>query len=363
MDVHAQFPSARLDSGMYESFYLRAVSPEEPLGAWIRYTVEKAPGVAARGSLWVNVFDAGAGAPFMHRQSSDDLTVPEDGWIAIGGKSRFGPTLAQGVMELGEGARLDSTSSPNPSHDLDSGSGLGLAPGTHSGDSAERASGAIRWKLNIRSEASELRHFKQGLLYRSPLPRTKLTSPMPVARFDGTIELPGRTLRLDGWRGMVGHNWGAEHAARWIWLHGIDFREDTGAWLDVALGRVLVAGRLTPWIANGAICIDGRRSRLGGLGARGLKVAESAGRCSLTLPGEDGLVVEAHVDTPPDAAARWRYADPGAHGPGGEHDVVNCSVAALALNVRARDMAATTLHSAHGAAYELGTHASPLPAF
>ena len=126
----------------------------------------------------------------------------------------------------------------------------------------------------------------------------------------------------------------AEHAARWIWLHGIDFREDADAWLDVALGRVLVAGRLTPWIANGAICLNGRRSRLGGLGARGLKVAESAGRCSLTLPGERGLLVEAHVDTPPGSSAEWRYSDPGAHGPDGEHDVVNCSVAALALNVR-----------------------------
>jgi hypothetical protein len=316
MDVHAQFPSASLDSGMYESFYLRAVSPDEPLGAWIRYTVEKAPGLAARGSLWVNVFDADAGAPFTHRQSREELTVPDDGWIAIGDDSHFGPTLAQGFMEMG--------------------------------------SGAIRWKLNIRSDASELRHFKQALLYRSPLPRTKLTSPMPAARFDGTIELPGRTLQLDGWRGMVGHNWGGEHAARWIWLHGIDFHEDAEAWLDVALGRVLVAGRLTPWIANGAICIDGRRSRLGGLGARGLKVVESPGRCSLTLPGEHGLILEAHVDTPPGSSARWRYSDPGAHGPDGQHDVVNCSVAALAVNVRPPGEAATTLHTTHGAAYELG---------
>jgi hypothetical protein len=156
---------------------------------------------------------------------------------------------------------------------------------------------------------------------------------------------------------MVGHNWGGEHAARWIWLHGINFREDAEAWLDVALGRVLVAGRLTPWIANGAICIDGRRSRLGGLAARGLKVVESAGRCSLMLPGERGLLVEAHVDTPPDCSAQWRYADPGADGPAGEHDVVNCSVAALALNIRPHGEAATTLHTAHGAAYELGVHA------
>lgn len=355
MDVHAQFPSAALDSKMYESFYLRAVSPEEPLGAWIRYTVEKAPGLPARGSLWVSVFDADAGAPFMHRQSSEQLAVPDDGWIAIGDDSYFGPTLAQGYMELsagsdpGAGSGSDSSavvrSSPDP------------RPGSQSGGSAEVAPAAIRWKLHIRHDASELRHFKQRLLYKTPLPRTKPTSPMPAARFDGTIELPGRTLRLDGWRGMVGHNWGGEHAARWIWLHGIDFREDAEAWLDVALGRVLLAGRLTPWIANGAICIDGRRSRLGGLGARGLKVAESPGRCSLTLPGERGLLVEAHIDTPPGSSAEWRYSDPGAHGPDGEHDVVNCSVASLALNVRPPGEAATTLHTDHGAAYELGRHA------
>jgi hypothetical protein len=342
MDVHAQFPSTALDSAMYESFYLRAVSPEEPVGAWIRYTVEKARGLAARGSLWVTVFDANAGAPFMHRQSSDRLTVPGDGWIAIGDASHLGPTLAQGRMELGADTDVVARSSPDP------------GPGPPSDGSAEVAPEAIRWKLHIRPDASELRHFKQSLLYKTPLPRTKLTSPAPAAHFDGTIELPGRTLRLAGWRGMVGHNWGGEHAARWIWLHGIDFREDTAAWLDVALGRVLVAGRLTPWIANGAICIDGRRLRLGGLGTRGLKVAESPGRCSLTLPGERGLLVEAHVDTPPGGSAEWRYSDPGAHGPGGEHEVVNCSVAALALNVRPPGEAATTLHTAHGAAYELG---------
>jgi hypothetical protein len=336
---------------MYESFYLRAVSPEEPVGAWIRYTVEKAPGLPARGSLWVSLFDANAGAPFMHRQSSDRLTAPGDGWIAIGDDSHFGPTLAQGCMELGAG----SGSSAIVHSSLDPGPSPG--PGSRRGGSAELAPEAIRWKLHIRHDASELRHFKQSFLYKTPLPRTKLTSPAPAARFDGTIELPGRTLRLDGWRGMVGHNWGSEHAARWIWLHGIDFREDAQAWLDVALGRVLVGGHLTPWIANGALSIDGRRSRLGGLGARGLKVAESAGRCSLTLPGERGLLVEAHIDTPPGSSAEWRYSDPSAHGPDGEHDVVNCSVAALALNVRPPGEAATTLHTSHGAAYELGRHA------
>jgi hypothetical protein len=130
----------------------------------------------------------------------------------------------------------------------------------------------------------------------------------------------------------------------------VGFQEDPDAWLDVALGRVLVAERLTPWMASGAISLGGRRTRLGGLGARGLRVAESASRCTLSLPGEGGLIVEAHVDTPRGGAAGWRYADPD----GGEHDVVNCSVASLALNARPRGGAATTLHTPHGGAYELG---------
>jgi hypothetical protein len=304
----AIFPSAAVGAGMYESFYLRAVSPEEPVGAWIRYTVHKRPGEVPSGSLWCTVFDASAGGPFMHKHTTTELTAPASGWIEIDGESRLGPGRAEGVC------------------------------------------GPARWSLRFSSSEPELRHLKQSWLYKAPLPRTKLTSPAPAARFDGTIELPNRTIHLDGWQGMIGHNWGSEHAERWIWLHGIGFDEDPSAWLDVALGRILLAGRLTPWMASGAISLNGRRLRLGGLGARGLKVAESAARCTLSLPGEDGLTVEAHVNTPPGAAAGWRYADP----EGGEHDVLNCSVASLALNVRPRGEAAHTLHTAHGAAYELG---------
>jgi hypothetical protein len=293
---------------MYESFYLRAVSPEEPVGAWIRYTVHKRPGHAPNGSLWCTVFDADAGAPFMHKRTTPELAVPATGWIEIGGDSQLGPGIAQGVC------------------------------------------GPARWSLRFKAGEPELRHLKQEWLYRASLPRTKLTSPAPAAGFDGTIELPDRTLELRGWQGMVGHNWGSEHAERWIWLHGIGFQESPSAWLDVALGRVLLAGRLTPWMASGAISLEGQLVRLGGLGARGVKVAESASRCTLSLPGEGGLSLEAHVNPPAGTSAGWRYADPD----GGEHDVVNCSVASLALNVRRRDEASRTLHTQHGAAYELG---------
>ena len=309
MDAEAVFPRARARSGMYESFYLRAVSPDEPVGVWIRHTVHKAPGGPATGSVWCTVFDARSGPPFMHKLSGRPLSVPAAGWIAIGEDASIGP------------------------------------------DTAEGSCGPARWSLRFAGEPP-LRHLSPDWLYRAPLPRTKLTSPAPAARFDGVLELEGRDrIELRGWRGMVGHNWGAEHAERWIWLHGIGFREQPDAWLDVALGRLRLAGRMTPWVANGALSLDGRRRRIGGLAARGLRVSEDAGGATMELAGEQGLALTAVVRVPGGAAAGWRYADPD----GGEHDVVNCSVASLKLTLAATDgAAARSLTSAHGGVYELG---------
>ena len=310
MATSARFPAARLRAGMYESFYLRAVSPDEPVGVWIRNTVHKRPGHQARGAVWCTVFDARRGGPFMCRLTTPQLSSPPGSWIALGDQGRMGPGLAQGSC------------------------------------------GDASWSLRFASQEPELRHLSPALLYRLPLPRTKLTSPAPAASFDGVVELAGRgPIKLRGWPGMVGHNWGSEHAERWIWLHGVGFEGAPGAWIDVALGRVLVAGRMTPWVASGALSLDGRRVRIGGLGARGLQVDESAAGCTLRLAGERGLVLEARVEVPAGTAAGWRYADPD----GGEHDVINCSIAVLELRVEGRRGAGPrTLRSAHGGAYELG---------
>ena len=321
MSVAAIFPNASYRAGMYESFYLRAVSPDEPVGVWIRYTVHKRPGTAARGSLWCTVFDASRGRPFQHKHTSEDLSAPADGWISIG-ESTLGAEEARGTC------------------------------------------GEASWSLRFASAEPELHHLPRPWMYRAPLPRTKLTSPAPAAVFEGTVELCDRTLNLHGWRGMVGHNWGAEHAERWIWLHGINFAQNPDAWLDVAIGRIRVGPWLTPWVANGALSLEDKRIPLGGLGARRLIVAETSRRCRLSLPGPDGLTLDAHIDTPAESIAGWSYADPD----GSLHDVSNCSIAALTLTVREPGAApARTLSTAHGAAYELGMrehdHGIPIASF
>src|SRR5271165_6979530 len=195
---------------MYESFYLRAFSPLEPLGIWIRYTIHKRPAAAPKGSIWCTVFDAGLEGPLMAKSTSTEPAVPNGGWIAIAQQASLGPGWAEGSC------------------------------------------GEASWSLRFTSTEAPLRHLSPEWLYRTALPRTKLTSPAPSALFSGSLRLAGREpITLEDWPGMVGHNWGSEHAERWIWLHGVGFAEDRRAWLDLALGRILVGRRMTPWVANG----------------------------------------------------------------------------------------------------------------
>ncbi len=315
------YPGAPVRVGMYESYYLRAVSPEEPVGVWIRNTVHKAPGRTARGAVWCTVFDARERAPFMHKVMSDQLATPAGGWIEVGGASRMGPAGASGSC------------------------------------------GQASWDLTGTALEGELRHLSPEWLYRAPLPRTKLTSPAPLAVFDGIVRVPGREpIELNRWPGMIGHNWGSEHAARWIWLHGAGFDGQPGSWLDVALGRVAIAGRLTPWLASGAISAEGRRICVGGLLSGRAEVHEGPAGCTLLLPASSGHTLRVQATVPAGAAAGWRYADPG----GGEHDVVNCSVAGLEVELR-RPGGARRMSSAHGGAYELGMreqgHGVPIAPF
>jgi hypothetical protein len=326
MEALAQFPQAHTRTGMYESFYLRAVSPAQPVGIWIRHTVHKAPGQRPRGSVWCTVFDARRGRPFMHKLTTDELSTPSSEWIAVG-TSVMGPQRADG------------------------------------------ACGAARWSLRYACEQPQLRHLSPAWLYRTPLPRTKLTTPAPLASFDGVLQLDGREpIELRGWPGMLGHNWGSEHAERWIWLNGLAFADAPNAWLDVALGRLKVAGRMTPWVASGALCLDGQRHRLGGLAARGTRVQESPDGCSLELSGAAGLTMHARVRVPEQSAAGWRYSDPSGQPPANQHDVMHCSIASVELSVSTAPRAApTTLRTDHGGAYELGMrerdHGVPIALF
>jgi hypothetical protein len=306
----ARWPDVRPGRGHYESYYLRAVHPTEPRGVWIRYTVLIPPAGRPTGQLWCTVFDRDRSRTTAVRVDAGEPSTGNGAWIRLG-DSTFGGSAAVG--------------------------------------SASSAAGSARWELRARDEQPILRHLPREWMYTARLPRTKLLSLTPAAVFDGTLEVNGETVDVAGWPGMIGHNWGEEHAERWIWLHGLGFA-DRGAdtWIDVALGRVRLGPVTTPWIANGAVSLDGQRFPLGGLGRR-VAVAETEDSCVLRLPGQ-GATVTLSVSAPAEAFAHWDYAGPS----GGVHHVVNCSVADLTVRVERPGRDVVELSAPGRAAYELG---------
>jgi hypothetical protein len=293
----ARFPAVPAKAGHYESFYLKLCHPSEPLGAWIRYTVHKRPGAEPTGSLWFTLFEPSG-------PTAAKLTLPgpaADGtdWLRVG-EARIGADGASG--SIGED---------------------------------------VAWRLALEGAEEPLLHLPAAWLYRAPLPRTKLLSPAPAALFSGGLTVGGRSIDVDGWRGMAGHNWGAQHAERWIWLHGLTEDAD---WLDVGLGRVRIGPLTTPWVANGVLSIAGDRHVM-----RRVKVTEYPAHCTFTLSGR-GIEVRGTVEAPQERFVGWVYADPG----GSEHHAVNCSIAEMRLRVSRRGGASTELLVSSGAAYELG---------
>jgi hypothetical protein len=291
----------------YESWYLKTSHPDEPLGVWIRYTTHQKPGEPERGSLWFTLFGS---------QPVAAKVTPGPEALSRGGGA---------FIRIGDSVFADGRVT---------GSALGAS-----------------WDLTFEHPEPELRHLPREWMYRAPVPRTKLVSPFPAARFTGQVTFGDRTVALEHWPGMVGHNWGAQHAERWIWMHGSTFDgQPADTWLDVALGRIKIGPWTTPWIANGVVSLGGERHRIGGIErARATRVEERPDHVRFTLPGA-GLTIAGEAGAPRERFVGWVYADPD----GSEHQTVNCSIAQMRLSVTEESGRALELTTAHGAAYELG---------
>ena len=73
-----------VEAGHYESFYLKACHPAEPVGVWIRYTVHKRPRALPNGSLWVTLFDRTAQGPRAHKETLPSPAAAGGDWISVG---------------------------------------------------------------------------------------------------------------------------------------------------------------------------------------------------------------------------------------------------------------------------------------
>ena len=200
--------------GTYEAWYVTVAEPALGRGYWIRYTTfNPAPGVAAEGhsALWAFAFDR---------------RDPKTNWAA---KTTF-PLDALRVETQPfrlrvEGAVLERD---------------GCSGAIHS----ER--GSARWDLRWESREPPFPFLRPRWQALSSVANV---GAQPALTVSGTIEIDGRTHRLDAAPGGQQHTWGSSHALAWNWgfASGPDF------WLDGASSRVRSRlGRVLAGTAVGA---------------------------------------------------------------------------------------------------------------
>lgn len=287
--MRPRFTDVPSDAGHYESYFLKACDPAGGVGVWIRYTVHKRPHLAATGALWFVLFDAHAGVS-ASKVSVPDPAVEPGSYVVIGDAS---------IGARGAFGRADSEQL--------------------------RAS----WELEFTGGEEPFCHLPASWMYDAAFPRTKVLAQHPAILVDGTVSAADRAIDVTGWRGTIGHNWGREHAERAIWIHGAGFAGHEDAWLDLAIGRVRIGRVLTPWIANGALELAGRRHRLGGLGrVRSTQIRETPESCRFAVTGSE-IAVEGVVGAERERFVSWIYSQP----EGGERQTVNCSIADMDLTV------------------------------
>src|SRR3954468_5345655 len=186
MEERARFPEVVAKAGHYESFYVKACAPGGGRGIWIRHTVHKRPDAEPNASIWFCLFDRSAEGPRATKVTvpASQLEAPSGDWIRVA-DAEIGPGRAEGSIDT------------------------------------EALSAA--WSLTFSGGAAPCKYLPAAWLYRAPLPKTKFLAPYPDARFEGRLEIGDETIELAGWPGMIGHNWGSEHAERWVLFEGTGF--------------------------------------------------------------------------------------------------------------------------------------------
>ena len=197
--------------GHVESYFLKANDPRRRRALWIKASIfapRARPGASspprAIAETWAVAFDAAEGhvavrtsVPYASaRFSSTALDVEVDGLTLREDATRG--TVASG------GRRID-------------------------------------WSLAMEGAAPPLAHFPAEWMYSAPFPSFKLASPIPDVRLHGDIVVNGVRWSVDGWHGLVGHNWGPRHAPLYAWGHCNTWDAEPGAGGD-ASGDVVLEG-------------------------------------------------------------------------------------------------------------------------
>ena len=302
-------PDAR--GGHVESWFLRLNAPDGSRALWVRWTLFVEKHAEPRAECWALAFERGR-AP-------------------RGGKRSFAlahDAIRHDPFELVfDGNRFD---------------------GTHAEGSVRTASSEVTFAIDLTPRLAPLSPFPYDWMYRTPLPESKLKSPIPDAIARGFYVLDGERIDVTGWRAMHGHNWGTRNAYRYAWCHGFGFDDAPDVVFEGFSARLLKGGVELPWLSIGCLFVDDRWLRFDRPAAiRNARADASVMRWNAHFEHE-GTSLDVEAAAPTSETVALFYANPDA----AATYCLNSKLASLRMTLR--EGGRTRTFSTRMAAFEIG---------
>lgn len=301
--------------GHYESWFLRANHPTRNAAFWIRYTIFAPHGRPqdAIGELWAIHFD---GDRRLIRAAKTEVPIRD----------------CQFARRRLDVRIKDASLTPGELH--------GSASGAH----------CIRWRLAYRGGGSPM-VFLPEPTYEARLPKAKALCTRPQVVFDGTLDVDGESIAIDGWIGSENHNWGSKHTDTYAWGQVVGFDDAPDAFLECATARLKLGPFWTPPMTIVCLRLGGRDYKLNSL----LQPFRARGSWRdfdwRFDSAQKGVRIHGRLHAAAEDFVSLTYYNP----PGGTHTCLNSKIAACEVTLERPGEVAVTLKTRHRAAFEILT--------
>ncbi len=299
--------------GHYEVYYVKFNHRDSGTAFWIRYTLLAPLHGPAETAVWGIFFDAHAPSRNVAIKNSFPMSASEIK------QDRF-------FFRVGEAS-------------IDHAGARGRVRDTRH---------VMEWDLGFGPVAAPFFHFPLGLMYRTPVPKTKVVSPNLSVRVRGRVAVDGRVYTCEGEPGQQTHLWGTKHAEQWTWASCNSFKEDDTAIFEGLSARIRLGTRPVPALTILLVRCAGREYRLNGLAGLFRNKSNSAFPVWRFAARQGSTRIEGRVGADTASFVGVEYTDPD----GERLWCYNTEVADMELSLYDKDNAITTLTSSHACAIE-----------
>ena len=228
-----------------------------------------------------------------------------------------------------------------------------LDPGHLSGSVASGGH-TVSWTLGFSGEDQPLFLLPKEL-YDAPVPQAKSLVSLPLAVYNGALQIDGCDLAIEEWVGSQNHNWGLKHTDHYAWGQVAGFDTDREAFLEVATARLRVGSDWSPFMTPVVLRHRGREISLNAL-SQIVSAEASFSYFEWTFKSAmEGILIEGCFTAPREAFVGLRYGNP----PGGTKECLNTKIASCELRVTYQEEGGAgrteTLSTSNRAAFEILT--------